>query len=51
MVVVMPQVIVKHCCCMRLVDDQGSIEQFAADGVDEAFGDGVGPVAPASVSG
>jgi hypothetical protein len=43
MVVVMPQVLAKHCCGMPLVDDQDSIEQFTADGADEAFGDGVVP--------
>jgi hypothetical protein len=28
---------------MGLVDDQDVVEEFAADGADEAFGDGVGP--------
>ena len=30
-------------CRVSLVDDQGAVEEFAADGADEAFGDGVGP--------
>jgi hypothetical protein len=32
------------------VDDQGAVEEFAADAADEAFGDRVGPAAPALVS-
>ena len=31
---------------MSLVDDQDAVEEFAADGADEAFGDGVGPRRP-----
>jgi hypothetical protein len=30
-----------------LVDDQDAVERFAADGADEAFGDGVRPRCPA----
>jgi hypothetical protein len=29
-----------------LVDDQQTVEKFAADGADEAFGDRVGPRCP-----
>ena len=31
---------------MSLVDDQDGVEEFAADGADESFGDGVGPRRP-----
>jgi hypothetical protein len=31
---------------MALVDDQGAVEEFAADAADEAFGDRVGPWRP-----
>jgi hypothetical protein len=30
-------------CGVSLVDDQEPVEEFAADRLDEAFGDGVGP--------
>ena len=33
-------------CGMALVDDQDAVEEFAADGADEAFGDRVGPRRP-----
>src|SRR4030095_2822821 len=33
-------------CCVSLVDDQHSVEQFAADAADEAFGDGIRPGGP-----
>lgn len=32
----------KHDCGVSLVDDQDAVEEFVADGVDEAFGDRVG---------
>jgi hypothetical protein len=28
---------------VAVVDDQDAVEEFTADGADEAFGDGVGP--------
>ena len=31
---------------VALVDDEDAVEEFAADGADEAFGDGVGPRCP-----
>ena len=34
---------VENGCRVSLVDDQGAVEEFAADGADEAFGDGVVP--------
>ena len=33
----------EHGCRVSLVDDQDAVEEFAADGADEAFGDGVVP--------
>jgi hypothetical protein len=34
---------------VALVDDQGTVEELAADGAEEAFGNGVGPrCAPAT---
>ena len=39
----------QHGCGVSLVDDQKAVEEFAADGADEAFRDGVCAVrAPAS---
>ena len=32
----------EHGCGVPLVDDQEAVEEFAADGADEAFGDRVG---------
>ena len=33
-----------ECCCrVPLIDKEDAVEEFAADGADEAFGDGVGP--------
>jgi len=42
----MALVLTKRYCCVLLVDDQGAVEEFAADSADEAFGDGVGPGCP-----
>ena len=42
-IVVMALVLAKHGGGVPLVDDQGAVEEFAAEGADEAFGDGVGP--------
>jgi hypothetical protein len=36
-------ILVEHGGGVPLVDDQGAVEEFAADAADEAFGDGVGP--------
>jgi hypothetical protein len=33
----------KHGGGVPLIDDQEAVEEFAAQGADEAFGDGVGP--------
>jgi hypothetical protein len=41
--VVVVLIFAEHCCGVPLVDDQGAVEEFAADGADEAFGDRVGP--------
>jgi hypothetical protein len=41
--VVVELVLAKYGRGMGLVDDQDVVEEFAADGADEAFGDGVGP--------
>jgi hypothetical protein len=41
--VVMALVLTKHGGGVPLVDDQEAVEEFAAEGADEAFGDGVGP--------
>jgi hypothetical protein len=38
--------LVENGCRVSLVDDQDAVEEFAADGADEAFGDGVGPRRP-----
>ena len=36
-----------ECCCrVPLIDKEDAVEEFAADGADEAFGDGVGPRRP-----
>ena len=46
MVVVVALVLTKGYRCVLLVDDQEAVEAveaFAAEGADEAFGDGVGP--------
>ena len=33
-----------ECCCrVPLIDKEDAVEEFVADGADEAFGDGVGP--------
>ena len=34
---------------VALIDDQGAVEELAADGADEAFSDGVGPRRPTGV--
>jgi hypothetical protein len=39
----MALVLTKHGGGVSLVDDQEAVEEFAAEGADEAFGDGVGP--------
>ena len=41
MAVVVVLILTKRCCRMALVDDEGAVEEFAADAFDEAFGDGV----------
>jgi hypothetical protein len=41
--VVVKLVLVKHSCGVALIDDQDAVEELAADGADEAFGDRVGP--------
>jgi hypothetical protein len=46
--VVVDLVLAKHGRRVALVDDQDSVEEFAADGADEAFSDGVGLLAPAT---
>src|SRR4051812_26826787 len=38
--------LVENCFRVSLVEDQDSVEEFAPDGADEAFGDGVGPRRP-----
>jgi hypothetical protein len=43
MAVVMAFELAQHGCGVSLVDDQQAVEEFAADGADEAFGDRVGP--------
>jgi hypothetical protein len=42
-VVVVLGVLAQHNCGVALVDDEDAVEEFAADGADEAFGDRVGP--------
>jgi hypothetical protein len=42
-IVVMALVLTKHGGGVSLVDDREAVEEFAAEGADEAFGDGVGP--------
>ena len=37
---------VKNSHCVLLVDDQDAVEEFAADGADESFGNRVGPRRP-----
>jgi hypothetical protein len=44
--VVVVLILTKRCCRMPLVDDQGAVEEFAANAADEAFGDRVGPRRP-----
>jgi hypothetical protein len=39
-------VLAEHHYGMPLIDDQGVVEEFAADAADEAFGDRVGPRCP-----
>jgi hypothetical protein len=46
MAVVMALEPTQHACGVSPVDDQDSVEQYAADGADEAFGDGVRPWCP-----
>jgi hypothetical protein len=46
MTVVMAFELTQHGCGVKLVDDQEAVEQFAADGADEAFGDRVRPRCP-----
>jgi hypothetical protein len=41
MIVVVVLVLTKHGSRVALVDDQEAVEEFAAEGADEAFGDGV----------
>ena len=36
-------VLAERCRGVPLVDDQDSVEELAADGADETFGDGIGP--------
>jgi hypothetical protein len=40
-VVVMACVLLEHGCGVTVVDDHDMVEEFAADGADQAFGDGV----------
>jgi hypothetical protein len=40
--VVVEFVLAKYGCSVALIDDQDVVEELAADGADEAFGDGVG---------
>ena len=42
MIVVVALELAQHGGGVPLVDDQKAVEQFAADGADEAFRDGVG---------
>ena len=42
-VVVVLRVPGKRCCSVLLVDDEDAVEELAADGADEAFGDRVRP--------
>ena len=44
--VVMLGVLGQHGDGLPLIDDQGAVEEFAADGADEPFGDRVGPRRP-----
>jgi hypothetical protein len=37
---------VENCRRVLLVNDQHAVEEFAADGADEAFGNRVGPRCP-----
>ena len=46
MAVVVELVLAEHGRGVPLVDDQGAVEEFAADAFDEAFGDRVGPRRP-----
>jgi hypothetical protein len=46
MTVVVVLVLAEHSCGVPLVDDQGAVEEFTADGADDEFGDGVGPQRP-----
>jgi hypothetical protein len=46
MAVVVVLVLGEHCCGMPLVDDQDAVEELAADGAPEPFGDRVGPRRP-----
>jgi hypothetical protein len=50
MAVVVVLVLVEHSGGVPLVDDQGAIEELAADAADEALGDRVGLRASALVS-
>jgi hypothetical protein len=43
MSVVVALELAEYGCGVSLVDDQETVEEFAAEGADEAFGDGVGP--------
>jgi hypothetical protein len=45
-IVVVELVLAKCGRGVALIDDQDAVEEFAADGADEAFGDGVGPRCP-----
>jgi hypothetical protein len=46
MMIVVALELAKHGCGVSLVDDQKTVEEFAADGADEAFRDGVCPRRP-----
>jgi hypothetical protein len=46
MAVVVVLVLAEHGGAVPRVDDQGAVEEFAADAADEAFGDRVGPRRP-----
>ena len=43
MMIVVALVLAQRGCGVSLVDDQKTVEEFAADGADEAFRDGVCP--------
>jgi hypothetical protein len=45
-IIVVAHELTQYGCGVSLVDDQEAVEEFAADRLDEAFGDGVGPRCP-----